>query len=955
MRVNLFGAVLALGVLLVTPPGVRAQQSGQASILVTVVDESGAVVGGAEVTITDPARGSKSAAKTTSAGTARVLELPPGSYEVVVAHQTSKAAAVVLLRAGVDAALQMTLRPATYVETVSVDASPRTLLDTRSPGQSVTLDAKDAMEMPVAGPRQWFSLMDMVPGTTILPVASARVPAFYYHHGSSTAQHVTVVDGADVSSGNQALPTNVFVPTALINQMEAKVSGVDAASPLGFGLNVAIETKSGTNRLSGSVVSSFQSAQWFDNNLPGGTASTSTTTLADVTVGGPLIRDRAWFLSSERLGRSDGRAVMSPIETAALLALTGRAEARPLGYDSETYFNKATMAWRDSAQQLAVSHQFDTLREQTSSAEFGVVNRIGGQFFNSRYSHVLRSSMLVRGNLAFHDHSASDMVDRPDVPRRPVFASVIESSGRLTGVTPLTAFGSTRPEWTNTPETKWTGSADLTASFRAAGQHEFKTGFFFERHTRDQFRRYTANGRSLEELVLIDAARPQLGALPFHLRAYESDAATLAHEVARDVAVYLQDQWNGTPRLTVTAGVRFDLIRSRDRLFEIQTQRSLEIGPNVGAAFALTPATVMRGYYGRRFSTLSQTATRLGTAALGFTDYYDRDRNGTWDTQIVTPGSSTTRRDIFIDLDEWHQPRVDEFGAALERQFSTHLSVAAIYMRRLFKDATFLLEQNAIYDGMRFVGYRDESLNAIYQLTNNRWSWNVYDELSLTARVAFGRVRSLASYTRQWRCNAGTWTPNDPASFLQPEAFKNCKGLGRNEGLTTSVGDYDSLSGSSMADGPQWRDHIANVSTTVALPFGMHAALEYRVQSGPWSGPIVTRVATPDPRVGPPTVTLSNGRVVSNPLATLVRFAGRDRSDGQLHLPAVQHVNIALRKMFVFGRASVQGGVEVFNLANGASDLQYASGANQRYGTNFGVGSLRQLPRSGLVRIDVSF
>lgn len=955
MRFKSVVMVVCLTVLLVVPMSAHAQQSGQASILVTVVDEKNVVVGGAEVTIADPARGSKSVVKTTSAGTARVLELPPGSYEVVAAHELSKAATVVLLRAGVDATLQMVLRPATYVETISVDASPRNLLDTRSPGQSVTLDAKDAMETPVAGPRQWYMLMGMVPGTSVLPVTSSRVNAFFYHHGADSSQHVTVVDGADVSTGSQSIPTNVFVPTALVNQIDAKVSGIDAASPLGMGFNVAIETKSGTNRLSGTVVSSFQSAEWFDTNLPGGSTAAADTTLTDVTVGGPVFRNRAWFLSSTRVGRSDGENFLTPLEASTLTALTGQATPRPRGYETETYFNKGTVAWRDSAQQINVSHQFDTMRERSSTAEYGALNRQGGHLVNTRYSQVLRSSMLLRGNVAFNTHSLSDTNDRRDLPRRPVFASVTDSGGRLTGVTQLTAFGSTRTDQGSTPEDKWTGSGDLTTSFRAAGAHEMKTGFFFDWHTRERYLDYNANGRSLEELVLVDANRPQLGTVPFHLRVYDADSAALGNEVTRDVAFYIQDKWNATSRLTVTAGVRFDLIRSRDRMFEIRTQRSHEVGPNIGAAFAVTPSTVIRGYYGRRFSSISETAVRLGSAALGFTDFYDRDRNGTYETQFITPGSSTTRRDIIIDLDQWHQPYVDEASGAIERQLTKQIAVSAIYMRRVFKDAALTVEQNAIYDGMRFVGYRDESLNAIYQLTNNRWSSNVYDELALTARVSLNRVRSLASYTRQWRCNSGTWTPNDPASFLQPDTFKNCKGIGRNQGSTSGPVDYDSLSGTAMTGGNQWHDHIANVSTTFELAYGIQAAMDYRFQSGVWSGPIVTRVAAPDPRVGTPTVTLSNGRVVSNPLATLIRFAGSDRSDRQTHLPSLHQLNLALRKRFVFGRTSLQAGVELYNLTNSDADVQFAFGANQLYGSNFGVGLSRQPARNGLVRFDLSF
>jgi Carboxypeptidase regulatory-like domain/TonB dependent receptor len=935
-------------------PVVYAQQSGQASILITVVDESGATLSGAEVAVTDPARGSKAVASTTDLGTARLRELAPGPYEVLVTHGTLKAAATVLLRAGVDAALHMTLRPATYVETISVDAAPRNLLDTRSPGQSLTLDSKDAMEIPVAGNRSWFNLLPMVPGTVVLSFASNRAPFFFYHHGSGTSQHVTVVDGADVSVSTQGIPVNVPLPTSLVNQMDAKVSGIDAASPLGWGLNVAIETRSGTNRMSGSVVTSVQDASWIDSNVPGGSTATSDQTLADLTLGGPILRDRAWFLSSYRLGRADGVTGLTALEFSTLQAL-GKATSRPRSLETDMIFDKATFAWRDSAQQLSISHQYDRLADRASSAEFGTTNEFGGHLLSGRYHQVLRSSLLLRGTLAFHNRGAKDYNDRTDLPRQTIFRSVLDSAGRLTGVTQLTALGSTRPDATRVPETKLTGSVDLTAMRSAAGQHEVRAGVFLDRHTREHFQNYNVGGRALEEMVLINPERPELGIVPFHLRVYDSDSATLGREVGQDAAFYVQNKWRASSRLTVSAGVRVDFIRNHDRLFDVTTQRSTEIGPNVGAAFALSPTTVMRGYYGRRFSTLSETAARLGQSALGFVDHYDRNRDGTYESQLATPPSSSFRQDILIDLNDWHQPYVDELSLALERQIARPVTVGVIYLRRYYRDAAILIEQNAIYDGPRFVGYRDESLNAIYQLTNNRWNHNVYDELSVSAQASLKRLHALASYTRQWRCNAGTWHPGDPASFLQPEAFRNCKGLGVNQGSTTGLGDYDSLSGRSMAGGVQWRDHVANLSGTLDLPLKIQAALQYRFQTGPWSGPTVTRVATPDPRVGPPTVRLSTGRDVSNPLATLIRFAGRDRTDGQFQGKSVHELNLAVRKTVTFGRVNVQTGIEVFNIGNNATDLQHIVGGNQMFSTVFGQGTNRQTARSALVRFDVSF
>ena len=935
-------------------PAAHAQQSGQASLLITVVDETGAVVSGAEVTVTDPARGSKAVASTTNVGIARLRELPPGSYEVVVEHGTAKAATNVLLRAGVDAVLQMTLRSTAFAESVTVDASPRNLLDTRSPGQSLTLDAKDALSIPESGNRLWYNLLPNVPGTIVLSFGSNRAPFFFYHHGSSESQHVTVVDGAEVSNSSQGIPINVQLPTALVNQLDAKVSGIDASSPLGLGLNVAIETRSGTNRVSGSAVASFQSSNWIGSNVPGGATATSDQTLADVTVGGPLLRNRAWFLSAYRANRSDGVSGLTALEYSTLQAL-GTPTSRPRSFDTNLVFNKATFAWHDSAQQLAITHQYDMLSDRNSTAEFGSTDEFGGHLVSGHYSQVLSGSFFIRGTLAYHNRSSNNFNDRPDLPRRSVFQSVLDSGGRLTGVTQLTGLGSTRPEGTNTPEHKLTGSVDFTALVSASGQHEVRGGVFLDRHERDQFRAYNVGGRALEELVLIDPARPDRGIVPFHVRVYDSDSVTLAEESGGEVAFYVQDKWRASSRLTVSAGVRVDVIRNRDRLFAIQTQRSTEIGPNVGAAFALSPTTVMRGHYGRRFSTLSETAARLGTNAIGFVDYYDRNRDGTYEAEVVTPAASSTRRDILIDLDQWHQPYADEFSAALERQIVPSLTVGVVYLRRLYKDATLLVDHNAIYDGMRFVGYRDESLNAIYQLTNNRWNHNVYDELSVSAQASTKRLHAFATYTRQWRCHTGTWIPNDPASFLQPDAFANCKGIGANQGSTISLGDYDSLSGRSMTSGIQWRDHVANLSGTLDLPWNVQVAAQYRFQTGPWSGPVVTRIAAPDPRVGPTTVRLSNGRDVPNPLATLIRFAGRDRSDGQFQLPSVHELNLAVRRTIAFGRVSVKAGVEVFNIVNGAGDLQVIGGGNQLFSASFGLGTNRQTPRSALVRFDVAF
>src|SRR5262249_31312650 len=156
----------------------------------------------------------------------------------------------------------------------------------------------------------------------------------------------------------------------------------------------------------------------------------------------------------------------------------------------------------------------------------------------------------------------------------------------------------------------------------------------------------------------------------------------------------------------------------------------------------------------------------------------------------------------------------------------------------------------------------------------------VYSFLELQATKQTARVQALASYTRQWRHLDGTWQPNDPASFIQPGAFPNSRGLGS---VTSTFESQNSLSASTSVTQlqVQSRNHTCRLGASYLAPWDIILATNYTFESGLWSGPVVTRIPAPDPAFGPPTVTLSNGRVVSNPLATTIRFADATRDDGQ--------------------------------------------------------------------------
>jgi hypothetical protein len=422
----------------------------------------------------------------------------------------------------------------------------------------------------------------------------------------------------------------------------------------------------------------------------------------------------------------------------------------------------------------------------------------------------------------------------------------------------------------------------------------------------------------------------------------------------------VQDALRPTARLTINAGVRVDRVSWRDRLFNVTSQRSTMVGPRFGLNYALTAdgRSVLRAHWVRVHDQPATMAPSVGATALGQRDLYDLNLDGTFETVFVTPPTFAVTAGRTLDPD-LHQPFAQEWGTGFTRQLGGSVSVGIDLLHREFRDRPGLVETNGRYEGQVFRGYVDEAFNETYRVTNNTWNWPVYTSLELTATKRTARLQGIASYVRQWRHMGGTWQPHDPASFIQPSTFENNRGIGNATGQTAAPTDANSLSGTHMTQrstaSAQWQDHAVRAGITYSGPWALLLATHYTFQSGAWSGPIVTRLATPDPSFGPATVTLSNGRVVTNPLATVIRFAYPNRGEGQLRTPHFHTWNVRVGRRFSAGRITWDGAFDLFNATNNGADLGFQSGANQTYSPLFGVTMFRQLPRSGQVTLRMTF
>jgi hypothetical protein len=255
-----------------------------------------------------------------------------------------------------------------------------------------------------------------------------------------------------------------------------------------------------------------------------------------------------------------------------------------------------------------------------------------------------------------------------------------------------------------------------------------------------------------------------------------------------------------------------------------------------------------------------------------------------------------------------------------------------------------------------FVGYANPAFNQIVEVEPNRFYWPVYTGVDLQVSKETAKFQVLGSYVRQWRHMEGSWAPHDPASFIQPGAFANDKGIGSTGSipsvLTTGV---NSLSGSAFTGYQGWHDHVARAAASADGPWRIKLATVYTYQSGVWSGPIVRRLATGDPSFGPPTVTLSNGRVVSNPLSTVVRFAFATAGDGQFASDGVHTWNIRIGRQFSRAKWHLEPALDVLNVVNASAFQQFMSGGNDQSSPNYGLQTNLQVPRQAMFSLRASF
>ena len=953
------GLVCLLGVMtLLARSPLAAQAPAGGSVNGVARDEQGGVMPGVAVTATSDAAPGARRTMTDRNGRYVLADLPPAEY-AIAAELTGFATFrrhAVAVRAGMTVTIDVLMRVGTVGETIDV-RQETPLLDTQNGSQSVNVSGELLRGVPLTEKREWYGALAVAPGVVTSDFSGSKL---FYVRGSEPSAALIQLDGADVTGAAKPGVSYLQLNLDTVEDIQIQTGAVSAASPLGNGGVISIATASGTNRLKGAATVFVQPQGWNDSNQPGGTSTTVDQTQIDLSAGGPLVRDRLWAFGSYRHADTTTGVSRSAGQLAILDALIGDFTPADNRNEASFWFGKLTA--QAGAHQLAGFYQQDAnpTRTATANGQYPSGQATGGAAAALRVSSTWSNRVMTRASATYNDKRREGRDSGVEGPNVRVYDSTIASGGRLTGNGLLASLGNPILSRLTQPNEKITLAFDATVfASQGSTSHEVQTGVFAQRRVQGNHLAYTNGGFNLEERTLRQAGVYTSGTVPFHRAIVPGPELTTFNQNARDLAAYVQDAWRVSPRMTLTGGVRIDQIVVTDTVFGVTAQRSLEVGPRVGAnyAFGSDGRMVARAHWARVHDQPG-LVTSTGTPSLGQQDLYDRDLDGTFETVFVTPPTTGAIVNRTIDPD-LHQPYVQEWGGGFGRQIRGGVAASVDVYHRRFVDRPTLVETNGLYDGRVFAGYKNEAFNEIYEAANNQWNTPVYSSLELSATKRTARVQALASYVRQWRHIDGTWQPNDPASFIQPDTFANDTGIGSSTGTASATTDANSLSGFHMTQpltaSAQWQDHVVRAAATVRIPWNVLCSTNYTFQSGTWSGPIVTRIAVPDPAFGPPTIQLSNGRIVSNPLATVIRFAYPTRGEGQLRTPNLHALNVRAGRRFTIRRLTVDASLDVFNVTNHGADLGFEFMSNQTYNPLYGKTTDRQLPRSAQIVLRAAF
>ena len=610
-------AILAL-------PGVGLAQ--EATIGGTVRDLTAAVLPGVAVRAVHEATGTQFETFTDERGGFRI-PVRIGTYRITAELQgfTSVTRMGLEVLVGQQAVLTLEMSPSTVTETVTVTGEAP-LVNVSSSQLGGNIDSRQMQELPVLG-RNFLDLTLLAPGNRANHTDPGGVPVTT---GLGTVQ--LNVDGMQVTNnccgGANRQPS--FGRDA-IAEFQFISNRFDATQGRSSGAQVNVITKSGTNTPSGSFSGYFRhdslNAEDFIQKrvLPYSNQQLSTT------FGGPIRRDRLHYFFNYEYEREPSTVTHNtPYPSFNVDLESTRTQHKPnLRLDAqlsnEMRLGVSGYMWRD----------FQPI-DNTQPTVGGAINHPINQIRFDKYAEALQATLTrVISSRAFNEVKVGWAANRWQMEPNVAWNSTTLNGARnplanekqYPPVITLRGFniggGTNFPQFIG--QDVYTLRDDFSFSANKGGRHDLRMGGEYLRYMTWHDWCNVLRGNliadngpvpaNLEQLFPVwnDPGTWNLAALSPISREYRTSFGNCTIHSPRNIfAVWLQDDWQLTSRLTLNLGVRYDV--ETDTFANelavppfLEADRPLDtdnVVPRVGFAYSVNERTVIRGGVGKYYAWL---------------------------------------------------------------------------------------------------------------------------------------------------------------------------------------------------------------------------------------------------------------------------------------------------------------------------------------------------------------
>jgi hypothetical protein len=286
-------------------PESACSQEVTASVAGVVVDQVGAALVGATITVTDTERGSQFSTKTNSAGLYSFPRLPIGTYKLKAENAgfgtVTRGPFTLVLNQS--ARIDLNMQVGNVVEQVNVTAMDVPLLQVDTTEVGTVIDAVTNIALPLAS-RNYLQLTLLAPGVTspnpTALINSNRIDSAGepYVNGNRAQANNYLLDGLDNNQTSDNMVAYSPSPDAI---EEFNMITQNASAEFGNfqGGIVNVSTKSGTNAFHGDVWEFFRNDilnanSWY-YKLLGYAKPTVRWNMFGSAVGGPVMKDKLFF------------------------------------------------------------------------------------------------------------------------------------------------------------------------------------------------------------------------------------------------------------------------------------------------------------------------------------------------------------------------------------------------------------------------------------------------------------------------------------------------------------------------------------------------------------------------------------------------------------------------------------------------------------------------------------